>query len=129
MQDGIGISSKPDAVGDLVVTITVKTMMDPGTLARVAMLQKQKTPKYIELGSDQSTMDLFSIGVTNDEAMEALIKAVDTLKPELEPEPEPSPFGDTREEVESKPEAKIVKTRIVNKETGEIIEQPIAIAK
>lgn len=72
VQDGIGISSKPDAVGDLIVTITIKTMMDAGTLARIVNLQKQKSPKYFELGSDQAAMDLFTIGVKSEEALEAL---------------------------------------------------------
>jgi len=84
VQDGIAIASKPDAVGDLIVTITVKTMMDAATMARVVCLQKQKSQKYIELGSDQALMDIFSVGIKSEGVREPLSGAMNLF---LEDEP------------------------------------------
>ena len=84
LQDGLGIASKPDAVGDLIVTITVKTQMSTPELAKLLHIQKQKVIKYFEIGSDQVEMDLFVAGVKSEEAMKALNKLIETGEVALE---------------------------------------------
>lgn len=69
----------PDS-GDQLTTLTIETYMEPGTLARILNLQKQRVPFYFELGSDQAIMDLESIGFKDPKAIEALRKTLPELK-------------------------------------------------
>ena len=79
MQDGIGIATKPDAVGDLITTVTIKsTQIDSGTQARIVNLLKQKCPLYIKIGSDQAQFDLFAVGVKTQAGMDILKKVSET---------------------------------------------------
>ena len=87
VQDGIGIATKPDAVGDLITTITIKTQMDAGSQARLVNLLKQKCQKYLKIGSDQAQFDLFAMGVKSQAAMEMLERTAATGELEAEEEP------------------------------------------
>ena len=62
--------------GDLTTTLTIETILEPGTHARILNLLKQRVPFYFELGSDQAVFDLEAIGFKDPKAIEAFAKIV-----------------------------------------------------
>jgi hypothetical protein len=77
LNESLSVASKWAVSGDLETTISVKALVDPGTIARLINLQKMKgSPLYLEIGSLQATLDIFAVGVATDEAMASLNQMV-----------------------------------------------------